>query len=378
MSAYERALRPLLFSLDPETAHACATTALYWAGRLPLAVRALELAFSHRDPALATTVAGLRFPNPVGLASGFDKDCRLAGVLPALGFGFVELGTVTLRPQSGDPRPRFFRVPEAGAIINRLGSNNAGAADAARRLGRLDPGKSLAPIGINLGLNADTPPEEAPRHYAETFTTLYPFGDYFVVNLGSPDARGLRALRRKLRLERILATLQQSNGERKPVFVKLSPDLDTEALSDLLPMIESNAAGVVCTNTTVQRSGLGLPERFESLRGGLSGAPIRDLSTRMIREVYRLTRGRLPIIGAGGVFSAEDAYQKIRAGASLVQLYTGLIYKGPALPGAVNRGLANLLKRHGLSDIADAVGRSDPGVRAGTARSGPAATQARP
>lgn len=358
MSLYAREFRPWLFRMGPESAHALACAALRLAAWLPGARGLIGKFCAHADPALETTVAGLSFPNPVGLAAGFDKDCRLAGMLPALGFGFLELGTITLRPQAGNPKPRVFRFPESEALVNRLGFNSLGAEAAAARLRSL--GRRPVPIGINIGLNKEVAHDDAPEEYAKTFVRLYPYGNYFAVNVSSPNTEGLRRLQDKLRLEKILTRLSGLNGDRKPIFVKLSPDLSPEALAEIVPVVMENAAGVIATNTTTARpAGC---ERAENLQGGLSGAPLRDLSTRVIRQVYALSGGRLPIIGAGGVFSAEDAYQKIRAGASLVQLYTGLIYEGPGLPGEINRGLARLLKGHGLKNIGEAVGKSHPEI----------------
>ncbi|MFA5140466.1 MAG: quinone-dependent dihydroorotate dehydrogenase [Elusimicrobiota bacterium] len=357
MSLYRSLVRPLLFRLDPEQAHELAIDALDVAQQLPLASRSLRRVFSFEHPALRTTVAHLSFPNPVGLAAGYDKDCILRGILPALGFGFIELGTVTARPQSGNPRPRLFRFPQERAVINRMGFNNEGAEAAARELDRSR--KSGVPVGINIGINKDVKPEDSPEAYAKAFSVLYPHADYFAVNVSSPNTEGLRLLQEKLRLERILMRLQELNSGSKPVFVKLAPDLEPDALTELLPLLERFASGVICTNTTLdpalKQSVVGDgPE----LRGGLSGAPLRELSTGMIRQVYRLTRGRLPIIGVGGIFSAEDAYQKIRAGASLVQVYTGLVYRGPGLAAEVNRGLVRILREQGLGSISEAVGRS--------------------
>lgn len=377
MTLYERTLKPLLFSLDAETAHEMGAGALALAASLPPARALLKALYANKAPALETTVAGLRFPNPVGLAAGFDKDCRLARILPALGFGFIEVGTITLDAQPGNPRPRIFRVPEAEALINRLGFNNAGAVAARENLRTLQ--SHPVPIGVNIGLNKDAPEREAPERYAKTFTTLYAHGDYFVVNVSSPNTAGLRRLQEKLKLEKILLALQEKNGDRKPIFVKLAPDLPFDALAELLPMLEENSAGVVCTNTTIsperkadaledasRQRGRPVFPPFEG--GGLSGRPVEDPSTAMIREVYRLTNGRLPIIGVGGIFDTEGAYRKIRAGASLVQLYTGFIYRGPSLPSTIVRGLSALLESHELSSISDAVGLSHNSAQSDPAR----------
>lgn len=360
MSAYEYWLRPWLFRLDAEEAHERVVGALALAGRAAPLRALLRARFAFSDPMLETTVAGLRFPNPVGLAAGFDKDCRLLAALPCLGFGFVEAGTVTLRPQPGNPRPRMFRFPEAGAIVNRLGFNSAGAEAAAARLAAL--GARPVPIGLNIGVNADVAAEDAPAEYARVFAKLEPYGDYFTVNVSSPNTAGLRRLQEKLRLERILESIRERDPKGKPIFVKLSPDLAPEQLADAVAAARSGASGLVCTNTTVSRDGA--PPAAASTSGGLSGAPLRDLSTRMIREVYRMTEGRLPIIGVGGIMDPHDAYQKIRAGASLVQVYTGLVYRGPGLIRRINEGICALLRTHGLKSVSEAVGASH--ARAGT------------
>jgi dihydroorotate dehydrogenase len=367
VTLYETTLRPLLFSLDAENAHHWATGALELAGKFPPTRAFLEFLYARKTPPLPTRVAGIEFPNPVGLAAGFDKDCRLAAALPSLGFGFVEVGTLTLDPQPGNPRPRIFRLPETEALLNRMGFNNEGVEAARERLRALDERK--VPIGVNVGLNKNASEREAPARYAKAFASLYPYGDYFVVNVSSPNTEGLRRLQDKMRLERILLAMQEHNGDGKPVFVKLAPDLGDDALAELLPMLEKNAAGVIAANTTnsPERKADALEETAR-LRGravlapfdggGLSGRPVEDASTAMIRRIYKLTEGRLPIIGVGGIFDAEGAYRKIRAGASLVQIYTGLVYRGPGLPGAIVRGIAALLESHGLASVADAVGLS--------------------
>ena len=370
MTLYERWLRAAAFRLDPETAHELALGLLSVAGRTAPLRALISRLYGFEHPSLKTTVAGLDFPNPVGLAAGFDKDCRAVPALCAAGFGFLEVGTITLRAQDGNPRPRLFRFPSCEGLVNRMGFNNEGSEAAAARLSRLK--KPLVPVGVNLGLNADVPAEKAPAEYALAFSRLYPYGDYFTLNVSCPNQLGLRRLQEKLRLERILLALKQLNRSAKPVFVKLSPDIEPAELEGLIPLIMDQASGVVCSNTTLSRDeaalGAGgywggsycasLPEEIVTTRGGLSGAPLRSLSTKMIREVYRLSAGKLPIIAGGGVFSAEDAYEKIRAGASLVQVYTGLVYRGFGLVPEIKQGLARLLIDHNLSRIGEAVGRS--------------------
>ncbi|MFA6093818.1 MAG: quinone-dependent dihydroorotate dehydrogenase [Elusimicrobiota bacterium] len=357
MSVYEDGLRPWLFRLDPETAHELALDGLRLAG-LPGLRGLLRRAFSFEHPSLPVTVAGLRFPNPVGLAAGFDKDAEVGPGLCTLGFGFLEFGTLTVRPQNGNPKPRLFRFPEREAVINRMGFNNRGAQAAAKRLAAFQPSAQAAgiPIGVNIGINKDVPAEKAPEEYAEAFKTLRQYGDYFVVNVSSPNTQGLRRLQERLRLEKILCAIQCENTGSRPLFVKLAPDLEDDALADLLPLLMKESSGVVCTNTTLSREGL--PDRMNAAAGGLSGAPLRERSTAMIRKVRRLTQGRLPIIGSGGILSAEDAYQKLRAGASLVQIYTGMIYRGPALVKDILQGLTRILNDHGLENVSQATALS--------------------
>ena len=352
MNFYQSIARPLFFRMDPEDAHERASRVLEHTGRFRLARSFLDSQFTVRDAALEVEVAGLSFPNPVGLAAGYDKDCRLTGALPLLGFGFIEVGTLTPRPQSGNPRPRLFRIPEREALLNRMGFNNLGAPAAAERLKAA--GRAAVPLGINIGMNADTPAERAHKDYADAFEALRGLGDYFVLNVSSPNTSGLRRLQSRLALERILTELHGRNTEKKPVFVKLAPEIDPALLADIIPLVRAEAAGLVIANTTTGREGL--PERWATEPGGVSGAPLRERSTRLIAEAYRLSEGRIPIIGSGGVSSAEDAWKKLRAGASLIQVYTGLVYHGPGLARAINEGLLRLLRESGLSRVRDAVG----------------------
>ncbi|TPW20568.1 MAG: dihydroorotate dehydrogenase, subfamily 2, partial [Elusimicrobia bacterium] len=324
MSLYTALVRPLLFRLDPEAAHEAAAAALALAGSLPGAKALLTAAFAHRDPALETRLWGLRFPNPVGLAAGFDKDAVMAEALPSLGFGFIEVGTVTFAAQPGNPHPRLMRLPEAEALINRMGFNNAGSDAMAARLKAL--GARPVPLGINLGLNKDADPELAPELYAKTFARLSLYGDYFVVNVSSPNTAGLRALQDKLKLERILDAVARVNGDKKPVLVKLAPDLGDEAFSALVPFVAERASGLILANTSIDphlreaalESGDGRREPpFQG--GGLSGAPVRARAVELVRRAKALTGGKCPLIGVGGVFDARHAWELLSAGASLVQ-----------------------------------------------------------
>ncbi|MBI4676285.1 MAG: quinone-dependent dihydroorotate dehydrogenase [Elusimicrobia bacterium] len=353
---YDRVVRPALFRADPESAHDAVVGLLSILQRLPVGRRFLSLAAGSEPPdgaLLETEVSGLKFPNPVGLAAGFDKDCRLAGILPALGFGFLELGSITLRPQPGNPRPRLFRVVESGAIINRMGFNGDGVFSAAERMKAF--GRGSVPVGLNIGLNRDCPQERAPAEYAETFRILEPYGDYFAVNVSSPNTPGLRALQDRLQLERILKAIGDANKTRKPLLVKIDPDMADEHLCDLAALVSSAASGMIVSNTTLSRDGV--PEAWAGIQGGLSGQPLAGRSTRLVARVFELTGGRLPIVGVGGIFTGADAYAKIRAGASLVQLYTGLVYGGPGAVNRIRAELAECLKRDGFKNIMEAVGK---------------------
>lgn len=354
LSFYQDFLRPWLFRMDPETAHERVVRWLELGADIPVFKSILNGVYGFEDSSLETEVAGLKFSNPVGLAAGFDKDCRLTEILPALGFGFLELGTVTPRPQDGNPRPRIFRIAQAQAVINRLGFNSAGADAAVKRLS--ESSKPAIPIGINLGINADTPQARAVQDYVDGFSALAPYGDYFVINVSSPNTKGLQELQDRLHVERILTSLRAVKGSRKRLFVKISADLETSHLTGLIPLLVQEADGIVVCNTTRRRDGI--PDQFADLQGGLSGAPLRAQSTNMIAEVYRMSKGRLPIIGVGGIFSAQDAYQKLRAGASLVQVYTGLIYKGPGLVSEIKQGIVEMLHGHNLERVEQAVGLS--------------------
>jgi dihydroorotate dehydrogenase len=348
-----RLVRPGLFALPPETAHHLAVKALRY-GAAPLRPF-LRPCLRVDDPSLRTAWGGLSFPNPVGLAAGFDKDAEALHGLDALGFGFLEAGTLTPRPQPGNPGPRLFRVPSEEALVNRLGFNNRGAVDAASRLARR--GRPSTPTGFNLGKQRDTPPERAAEDYAAGLEALFPWADFFVVNVSSPNTPGLRDLQSPAALEPLLRAVSAKAAEltartgRKPLlWVKISPDGEADE-SAVEAAVRAGFHGLVATNTTKNAA---LPFRAE---GGVSGRPLRDLSTQWVRRMYRAAQGRLCIVGVGGIFSARDAYDKILAGASLVELYTGLVYRGWTLPRDVNRGLAELLRRDGFASVQEAVGK---------------------
>jgi len=360
---YRAILRPLLFHIDPEKSHDLALTALGAAG--PGLARQLTPAV---DPRLSVTVAGLRFPTPVGLAAGFDKSARALWAWPALGFGFVEVGTVTARRQPGNPRPRVFRLPDDRALINRLGFNSPGADVMARRLAALRRRRPYPiPLAVNIGRSRAASNEEAVDDYLYSFDRLQPHADFIVVNVSSPNTPGLRQLQMRDAIVPLLEALRGRNralGE-KPIFVKIAPDLTDCDLEEVVDAIGHRAHGVVATNTTLRRDGLASPARDEA--GGLSGRPLHARAVAVVGRLRRLTEGRLPIIGVGGIFTAGDAYAMITAGASLVELYTGFVYGGPAAPRTVARGLVALLDRDGFRTLTDAVGAAAPS----TVSSGP-------
>jgi len=310
-------------------------------------------------PSLPIRLWGREFPNPVGLAAGFDKNAEVADAMLRLGFGFVEIGSVTPLPQPGNPRPRLFRLPEDQAVINRMGFNNEGLDAVARRLAARRPtgdGRSGI-VGANLGKNKLT--EDAAADYEKGIRALAPLADYLVINVSSPNTPGLRALQGRAPLEALVARCRGALGgvaSPPPLLLKIAPDLTAEDLRDIAETaLAGGLDGLIVSNTTIARpDGLKSPHQGET--GGLSGAPLFEPSTRMLGEVFRLTGGRLPLIGVGGIASAAQAYAKIRAGASLLQLYSALVYQGPGLVGEINRGLAALLRRDGFATLAEAVG----------------------
>ena len=326
----------------------------------------LRRQFSLSDDRLVQTCWGLPFANPLGLAAGFDKDGAGARAWPLLGFGFAELGTVTRYPQPGNPQPRLFRLVKDEAVLNRMGFNNQGAAALAERLGAYwATHRPPIPIGINLGKSKVTDLADAAADYRFSFQQLYPYGDYFVVNVSSPNTPGLRSLQAADQLGPILATLQAENRDGKPLLVKIAPDLAWPDIDAVIELAQTyNLAGMIATNTTIARTGLktqtllqtGNPVAEEA--GGLSGAPLRQRSTEVIRYIYQRTGGTLPIVGVGGIFTAADAWDKITAGATLLQTYTGWIYEGPWMVPRLLEGLLTQLEAHQLSCIADAVGLS--------------------
>lgn len=409
MDIYQSSIRPLLFSVlkaDPEWLHQQTFRSLSWlartSDRVPsrLIQAQLQQSFCLSHPAIEQTLWGLKFPNPLGLAAGFDKDGLAANLWGNFGFGFAELGTVTLKAQPGNPRPRLFRLIDDRAVLNRMGFNNCGAEALVQRLERLNvkrlnleqglqvsslqvdssnlqPSTSThssnlqsstptIPLGINLGKSKVTPLEEAADDYLGSFRLLKNYGDYFVVNVSSPNTPGLRSLQDAAQLRLILEALQQENNARKPILVKIAPDLEWDAIADAIEVAQTyQLAGIIATNTTIRRDMLktqmiqatGKPVSEEA--GGISGEPLRQRSTEVIRFIYQQTQGQLPIIGVGGIFTAEDAWEKITAGASLIQTYTGWIYEGPWMVRRILEGLLHKLEERGLTSIAEAVGRED-------------------
>ncbi len=372
---YRQFVRPLLFhavTLDPEFLHHRAMDVLTWLGRTDpdlLLSRTrpwIQRQFCLTDDRLTQTCWGLTFANPLGLAAGYDKDGQAAGAWPLLGFGFAELGTVTRHPQPGNPRPRLFRLTSDQAVLNRMGFNNQGAAALADRLESYwATARPSIPIGINLGKSKVTELAEAADDYRFSFQQLYPYGDYFVVNVSSPNTPGLRSLQAADQLAPILATLQQENRDGKPILVKIAPDLtwpDIDAVIDLAQI--HNLAGIIATNTTISRIGLKTEtllqtgNRVADEAGGISGAPVRQRSTEVIHYIYKRTGGTLPIVGVGGIFTVNDAWEKITAGATLLQVYTGWVYEGPWMVPQILKGLLAKLEEHGIATIAEAVGLS--------------------
>jgi dihydroorotate dehydrogenase len=325
-AVYEKLVRPLLFALDPERAHQVTISLLRQASRLDLARRALRYFKPTGKP---TTLFGLTFPNPVGLAAGFDKNGDLLPALAALGFGFVEIGTVTAKSQPGNPKPRIFRLSQYQALINRLGFNNDGAEVVAKKLRywRDTNRWPAVPVGINIGKSKVTPLDQAVDDYLHSFRQLREFADYLVLNVSSPNTPGLRSLQERHSLSALLVAISSENIERKPVLIKISPDVSAAGLDDIVAACEENAvAGLIATNTTLDHGSISADQ---DQPGGLSGAPLRDKSTALVRMIR--TRSAIPVIGCGGILDGESAREKIEAGATLIQIYTGLIYHGPGL-----------------------------------------------
>ncbi|MFC4272402.1 quinone-dependent dihydroorotate dehydrogenase [Sneathiella chungangensis] len=354
MNSFYPIIRPLLFMLDAEKAH-------------NLSIRALKNGLLPRvdndiDPILSTELFGLRFPNPVGLAAGYDKNAEVLSGLAGLGFGFLETGSVTPRPQPGNPRPRIFRLRTDNAVINRLGFNNKGLDVAACNLAARP--KHII-VGANLGANKDS--SDRIADYVEGMERLAPVADYVTVNISSPNTPGLRALQGKAELQDLLGRIGEKRRDIMaegvayfPILLKIAPDLTDADKSDIAAtVLEMDIDGLIISNTTITRpASLRDPQKSEV--GGLSGQPLKPISLNVLKEMYRATQGRKPIVGVGGIQSAEDAYARIRAGASLLQLYTAMVYKGPYVAVEIAKGLAKLLRKDGFLNLQDAVGVDTP------------------
>jgi dihydroorotate dehydrogenase len=336
-------IKPLLFLISPEKAHKITTRALHIFLKLPFGKSLIRSLFNYQHPSLEQPLFGLNFRNPVGLAAGFDKNAEIIDDFSNLGFGFIEIGTLTPKGQSGNPQPRLFRLPQDNALINRMGFNNKGVDDA---LGRLKTRKSDIIVGGNIGKNKATPNENAIDDYLICFEKLFDHVDYFVVNVSSPNTPGLRELQEKEPLKKLLKTLQEKNNEKqnpKAILLKIAPDLTEDQLNDIVEITnELNLDGLIVSNTTIDRSGLetrnDIVEKIGA--GGLSGQPVFEKSNEVLKYI-RKQNATVPIIAVGGIMSAKDAKAKIDAGANLIQIYTGLVYKGPALIKEINKALAN-------------------------------------
>ena len=358
---YKNIIRPILFRLtreDPEVAHEEVIKLLRAIGESKHVYRMLKKYATVNDPRLSQDVFGLEFKNPVGLAAGFDKNGDVIDGLSALGFGFIEVGTITPYYQEGNNRPRMFRLTKDEALINRMGFNNIGA-DNVVRSNLVLRKKKESLLGISIGKSKTTPLEKAADDYVDLLKKLYGFGDYFAINISSPNTAGLRALQRKNHLEKLLMALNREmaqlargcNGRFKPIIPKVDPDLNWIELDDILEVcVRQRMMGLIVANTTVKRSGLKTEIKED---GGLSGKPLRERALEMVRYISKSTGGTLPIIGVGGIFNAQDAYEMLKAGASLIQVFTGMIYEGPFIARNINRGLVKIFEREGIKHISE-------------------------
>lgn len=341
---YKFLIRPILFSISPERVHHLVFKFLKFSFKIPFVSKLVSSYFCTHDSRLQRTVVGIQFPNPVGLAAGFDKDAKLVNELSCLGFGFIEIGTVTPLPQPGNPLPRMFRLPEDSALINRMGFNNEGVVEAAKRLKKRN--KHII-IGGNIGKNKTTPNENAADDYVKCFDALYEVVDYFVVNVSSPNTPDLRSLQDKEPLTALLTRLKELASTKplvKPILLKIAPDLSNQQLDEIIEIVmQLKIDGIIATNTTIERTHLlSDKELITSMgTGGLSGRPLRKRSTEVVKYISVKSNGKLPIIAVGGIHSAKDALEKLNAGATLVQLYTGFIYEGPSLIKEINFKIMN-------------------------------------
>lgn len=352
MFLYEKLVRPLLFNISPETAH-------------EIGIESLKIGLSSdfaQDFAAKKFAVesfgeierfGLNFKNPLGIAAGFDKNGIVVNQLAALGFGFVEVGTVTFKPQSGNEKPRLFRLPKDKALINRLGFNNQGIEIVVKRLKKLNP---KCVLGVNIGKNKDVSNNKAIENYLKSFDLAHDVADYIAVNVSSPNTPNLRELQKAENLEELLGELQKRNNElkTKPLLVKIAPDLEESEIEAIVDIaLKLNLSGIIATNTTISREGL--KTNINEI-GGLSGVPVKEKSTEVISKIYKYSNGEIPVIGVGGIFTAEDAFEKIAAGACLLQVYTGFVYHGISFAKEINAGLNRILKEKGFANLDEAVG----------------------
>lgn len=346
-------LRNALFSLDAEVAHERTATLLKIASKTPGMAHVLRRLFQPATHGLRNTVAGMTFAHPIGLAAGFDKHADITHGMALLGFSHIEVGTVTPRPQAGNPKPRMFRLPADQGLINRMGFNSDGMDVVAQRLAT----RPLSlPVGVNIGKNRDTELARATEDYVAAFTRLAPHADYVAVNISSPNTPGLRQLHETSALQALLQALQAANQWQRPLFLKISPDESQAQLAQVVDTaLATGISGIIATNTTVSRP-TSLKSPFAGETGGLSGAPLHDASLATLRHVASLTQGSVPIISVGGISTAADVYTRLKAGASLVQLYTAMVYYGPAIAAHLSWALAGLLRRDGVSDIRHIIG----------------------
>lgn len=346
---YKGLIRPILFQFNAETAHKIAFRFMKYSLAIRWVRQIVRARYSVNDPRLERTLFGLHFPNPVGLAAGFDKDAELYKELSSFGFGFIEVGTVTPMPQEGNPKPRMFRLPQDKSLINRMGFNNKGLEGMVERLKARDKGLI---IGGNIGKNKITPNEQALEDYTQCFEALFPHVDYFVVNVSSPNTPNLRALQDKAPLSKLMMGIQTLNQKKdvpKPILLKIAPDLSNEALDDIVDLVsETKIDGLIATNTTIDRTGLATSQKeIEKMgAGGLSGRSLRKRATEVLRYLKERSNHAFPIISVGGVFTAEDAIEKLEAGADLIQVYTGFIYEGPAMVKKINKGIIENANRN--------------------------------
>lgn len=364
---YKKLGKPLLFRMDAEKAHHLVIRGLQIMQSLPGGVRLLRRTYGVRPSSLwIQECFGLTFPHPIGLAAGLDKNAQAVDALASIGFGFMEVGTVTPQAQAGNEKPRLFRLPTDHALINRMGFNNVGILQMKENLKKAR--RREIPIAVNIGKNKITSQEEAHEDYRKCIRNLYLEADFFVVNISSPNTPGLRDLQHGTELQLLLEAVQEEMHSQskkhqvnvKPVLVKLSPDLrEDELQSSVSTIMKNNISGIIATNTTLNRDHLQHANRTQ--QGGLSGKPLTNQSTEVIRQIYRLTEGKLPIIGCGGVFTAQDVYDKIRAGASLVEIYTALVYEGPEILNQLHEGVAQLLNKDGFRHISQAIGADHRG-----------------